>query len=234
MEMLCDNEPAIAIANNPRILKGARHFQGKYHYIREVIQEREIVLKKVHIYDNVVDPFTKPMPFNKHYEHAMAIEIVPASRLMVMKLDIKNMTLNEYLEYEAEKERRLWDNVRSIRSPNNYNEVDVDSFHRNKKDVIQLLIRITLHTTPPSKDYVASTTKPFLDELLEDKILNVAMVDEEADPLRDLEDPERLLVKDPHFTKIQSSTKPYKVDKEMKSPSRYGLKSSFPYPVANE
>ncbi|GJR49856.1 hypothetical protein Tco_1400377 [Tanacetum coccineum] len=26
MEMLCDNEPAIAMANDPRILKGARHF----------------------------------------------------------------------------------------------------------------------------------------------------------------------------------------------------------------
>ncbi|GJW73181.1 zinc finger, CCHC-type containing protein [Tanacetum coccineum] len=28
MEMLCDNEPAIAIANDPGILKGARHFRG--------------------------------------------------------------------------------------------------------------------------------------------------------------------------------------------------------------
>ncbi|GJX02219.1 hypothetical protein Tco_0186132 [Tanacetum coccineum] len=82
MEMLCDNEPAVAIANDPRILKGARHFQRKYHYIREVIQEREIILKKVHTYDNVADPFTKLMPFNKHYEHAMAIGIVPASILM--------------------------------------------------------------------------------------------------------------------------------------------------------
>ncbi|GJY37666.1 hypothetical protein Tco_0424030 [Tanacetum coccineum] len=58
MEMLCDNEPALAIA------KG------------------EIVLKKVHTGDSVADPFTKPMPFNKHFEHAMAIEIVPASSLM--------------------------------------------------------------------------------------------------------------------------------------------------------
>nr|GEV46268.1 hypothetical protein [Tanacetum cinerariifolium] len=48
MEMLCDNAPEIAIANDLGILKGARHFQRKYHYIREVIQEREIVLKKVH------------------------------------------------------------------------------------------------------------------------------------------------------------------------------------------
>ncbi|GJS91933.1 hypothetical protein Tco_0774569 [Tanacetum coccineum] len=79
MEMLCDNEPTIAIANDPGILKGARHFQMKYHYIREVIQEREIFLKKIHTYDNVANPFTKPMPFNKHYEHAMVIGIVPAS-----------------------------------------------------------------------------------------------------------------------------------------------------------
>nr|GEW39876.1 hypothetical protein [Tanacetum cinerariifolium] len=37
IEMICDNEPAIAIPNNPGILKGVRHFQRKYHYIREVI-----------------------------------------------------------------------------------------------------------------------------------------------------------------------------------------------------
>ncbi|GJR38204.1 retrotransposon protein, putative, ty1-copia subclass [Tanacetum coccineum] len=61
MEMLCDNEPALAITGDPRILKGARHFQRKYHYIREVIQRGEIVLKKVHTNDNVAGPFTKPM-----------------------------------------------------------------------------------------------------------------------------------------------------------------------------
>nr|GEX84862.1 hypothetical protein [Tanacetum cinerariifolium] len=79
MEMLCYNEPAIAIANDPEILKGARHFQSKYHYIREVIQECEIVLKKVHTYNNIAGPFTKPMSFNKHSEHAMAIGIFPAN-----------------------------------------------------------------------------------------------------------------------------------------------------------
>ncbi|GJW94940.1 retrotransposon protein, putative, ty1-copia subclass [Tanacetum coccineum] len=82
MEMLCDNEPARAIANDPGILKGARHFQRKYHYIREVIQEHDIVLKKVHTDDSVAYPFIKPMSFNKHYEHATAIGIVPASILM--------------------------------------------------------------------------------------------------------------------------------------------------------
>nr|GEU79469.1 hypothetical protein [Tanacetum cinerariifolium] len=71
-----------SIADDPGILKGARHFQRKYHHIRKVIQEREIVLKKVHIYDNVADPFTKPMSFNKHFEHAMEIRIEHATSLM--------------------------------------------------------------------------------------------------------------------------------------------------------
>ncbi|GKB08317.1 retrotransposon protein, putative, ty1-copia subclass [Tanacetum coccineum] len=74
--------PALAIAGYPKILNRARHFQRKYHYIREVIQRGEIILKKVHTDDNVADPFTKPMPLNKHFEHAMAIGIVPASSLM--------------------------------------------------------------------------------------------------------------------------------------------------------
>ncbi|GKB91658.1 DNA helicase [Tanacetum coccineum] len=53
MEMLCDNASAIAIANDSGIMKGAKHYQRKYHYIREVIEVGEIVLKKVYIYYNL-------------------------------------------------------------------------------------------------------------------------------------------------------------------------------------
>ncbi|GJR00402.1 hypothetical protein Tco_0523386 [Tanacetum coccineum] len=82
MEMLCDNMSAIEIANDPMIMRGTKHYQRKYHYIREVIQDGEIVLKKVHTDDNLDDLFTKPMPYNKHFEHAMAIGVCPASSLM--------------------------------------------------------------------------------------------------------------------------------------------------------
>ncbi|GJW24736.1 hypothetical protein Tco_0038547 [Tanacetum coccineum] len=44
-----------SIAIDPRIMKGARHYQRKYHYIREVIQAGEIVLKKVHTDNNLAD-----------------------------------------------------------------------------------------------------------------------------------------------------------------------------------
>ncbi|GJU95764.1 hypothetical protein Tco_1320520 [Tanacetum coccineum] len=99
---------AIAIAIDPGILKGARHFQRKYHYIREVIQERENVLKKVHTNDNVADPFTKPMSYDKHYEHAMAIGIVPARSLIIgsiepleKPLDTRNLESSSYHALEA-------------------------------------------------------------------------------------------------------------------------------------
>ncbi|GJY20911.1 hypothetical protein Tco_0393477 [Tanacetum coccineum] len=58
MEMLCDNIAAIAIANDPGIMK------------------------KVHTNDNVADPFTKPMQYTKRSENAMGIEIRPASSFM--------------------------------------------------------------------------------------------------------------------------------------------------------
>ncbi|GJZ48355.1 hypothetical protein Tco_0602187, partial [Tanacetum coccineum] len=69
-------------------------------------------------------------------------------------------------------------------------------------EIVQPLIPEPIHTTPPNDDYVAPATKLILDKLLEefgDEILNVTMVDEEADfnPTKDLEELKRLLVKEP-------------------------------------
>ncbi|GJU17956.1 hypothetical protein Tco_1145922, partial [Tanacetum coccineum] len=96
-------------------------------------------------------------------------------------------------------------------------------------DVIQPLILKTIHAMLPDEDYVAPATNSILDELLEefeDEILNVTMVDKEADfnPTHDMEELERLLTKDPqsHFTEIQ-------VDREMKSPSSFIGKCTWSY-----
>ncbi|GJU74430.1 hypothetical protein Tco_1265835 [Tanacetum coccineum] len=50
--------------------------------------------------------------------------------IMEMEHDFKNTTINEYLEYEAEMERRLRRNVQSKRSLTKYKEADFDSFYR--------------------------------------------------------------------------------------------------------
>ncbi|GJR60552.1 phytochrome B [Tanacetum coccineum] len=283
---------------------------------------------------------------------------------MEMVPDTENMTISEYLKYKAAKERRLWDDVRSRRSPTKYNEADADSFHRNKSktfsypyshnltpphpyflpvqpylknyfvstsesndvdiknmtiaeynlyvakqgigmnplraenikrmgndiiqdsiwehdddleedqeedgddedtfdiwditvedverirkifnvpdeldDILQPLIPEPIHTSPPNDDYVAPASKSILGELLEefsDEILNVAMIDEEADPTKDLEELERLLAMRPqsNFTKIQVhsviiNTKPF-IHTQLMSPLYGVFKTSKPCKV---
>ncbi|GKA54729.1 retrotransposon protein, putative, ty1-copia subclass [Tanacetum coccineum] len=82
INMYCDNTGAIAIANESAITKGARHFRGKVHYLREVIEYGDIKLEKVHTDDNLADPFTKALAFPKHSEHTRNIGMLPASSLM--------------------------------------------------------------------------------------------------------------------------------------------------------
>nr|GEY07317.1 retrovirus-related Pol polyprotein from transposon TNT 1-94 [Tanacetum cinerariifolium] len=59
ISIYCDNTGAIAISNESGIIKGARHFHAKVHYLREVIEYGDIKLEKVHTDDNLADLFTK-------------------------------------------------------------------------------------------------------------------------------------------------------------------------------
>ncbi|GKF03931.1 hypothetical protein Tco_0034599 [Tanacetum coccineum] len=59
MEILCNNTCAISIANEPNITKDT-----------------------IQTYDNIVDPFTKPMSLTKHTEHVRNIGLRLASSLV--------------------------------------------------------------------------------------------------------------------------------------------------------
>nr|GEW83359.1 hypothetical protein [Tanacetum cinerariifolium] len=52
------------------------------HYLQEVIEFGDIKLEKVHIDDNLADPFTKALAFLKHSGHTRNIGILTASSLM--------------------------------------------------------------------------------------------------------------------------------------------------------
>ncbi|GKG57652.1 hypothetical protein Tco_0587250, partial [Tanacetum coccineum] len=87
------------------------------------------------------------------------------------------------------------DEVKVVREEEPDNDIDSISIQVPDvmDNVIQPLILQSIHTTPPDKDYVAPATKSILDELLDefnDEIMNITMVDEEADfnPTRDLEE----------------------------------------------
>ncbi|KAJ9557107.1 LOW QUALITY PROTEIN: hypothetical protein OSB04_011721 [Centaurea solstitialis] len=48
IEIFCDNEGAVALAQEPRSHKRTRHIHRKYHYIREVVASGEVVINRVH------------------------------------------------------------------------------------------------------------------------------------------------------------------------------------------
>ncbi|GJR90156.1 hypothetical protein Tco_0214167 [Tanacetum coccineum] len=85
MKMYCDNTRAITIANEPGITKGAKHYHNKVDYVYKVIELGNIVPDKVHTDNNVVDPFTKVLAFNKHSSHAKSICLLLASSRAVIK-----------------------------------------------------------------------------------------------------------------------------------------------------
>ncbi|GJV51869.1 reverse transcriptase domain-containing protein, partial [Tanacetum coccineum] len=78
IKMNCDNSAAIIIAKEPGIQKGARHFQRKYHYVRECIKTGEIDIVKVHTDENLADPFTKALASPKLTRHARSMGLRPA------------------------------------------------------------------------------------------------------------------------------------------------------------
>ncbi|GJW65484.1 reverse transcriptase domain-containing protein, partial [Tanacetum coccineum] len=195
-------------------------------------------------YENVLDPKEVNKKFPLETLHMVTFrgdsstpwmsrnfEASRARRNMEMEPGIENITLSKYLEFEAEKERRLWDDEHDDdseedREEDGDNGDTFDMWDITVKDVewirkffdvldeideiVQPLITEPIHSTPLNDDYVAPVTKLILDELLEefgDEILNVTMVDDEANfnPTKDLEELERLLAKEPrlNFTEIQ-------------------------------
>ncbi|GJW30816.1 hypothetical protein Tco_0047691 [Tanacetum coccineum] len=156
-------------------------------------------------------------------------------------VDIENMTISEYNLYVAKQGLGMnplrAENMKQIGHDivqDRIWEQDDDSEEDKEEDdeIVQPVIPKPIHTTPPNDDYVAPTTKLILDELLEefgDEILNVAIIDEEADfnPTKDLKELERLLAMRP-----QSNFMEIQVDRDIISPGRYAFYSSFPYLVA--
>ena len=58
--LLCDNQPAIAIAQNLTTLGRVKHVDIKHHFIRQHINEfKTLIVKYVPTLDNIADIFTK-------------------------------------------------------------------------------------------------------------------------------------------------------------------------------
>ena len=57
----CDNSSAIALSKNFVFHKRTKHIDAKFHYIRELVNNGEIILKHCRTQEQFADILTKPL-----------------------------------------------------------------------------------------------------------------------------------------------------------------------------
>ena len=58
----CDNISALALASNPIFHARMKHIEVDYHFVREKVLKRDLLLKFVASYDQLADILTKGLP----------------------------------------------------------------------------------------------------------------------------------------------------------------------------
>jgi hypothetical protein len=79
-QIYCDNEPAIKIAQFHMITPRSKHFDTKYHFVREQVEQNVIQLTHCPGKDNVADLLTKPLSKNKFGLYSKQLSLVPRSQ----------------------------------------------------------------------------------------------------------------------------------------------------------
>ena len=75
VEIFYDNESAVVLAQEPRSQKCTQYILRKYHYVCQVVADRDIVISRIDTSDNLADPFNKPLPQAKHDARRFSIGI---------------------------------------------------------------------------------------------------------------------------------------------------------------
>ena len=61
----CDNQSCIKLTENPVFHDRSKHIEMRYHYIRDMIQRKVLILQYVPTAEQTADIFTKPLPLIK-------------------------------------------------------------------------------------------------------------------------------------------------------------------------
>ena len=77
--MFCDNTSAINISKNPVMHSKTKHIAIKYHFVRELVQDKEIWLEYVHTKEQITNIFTKPLPKDAFLYLRGKLGVIPLS-----------------------------------------------------------------------------------------------------------------------------------------------------------
>jgi hypothetical protein len=75
-----DNTNAINISNNPMMHTKTKHIAIKYHFLRELVQDKEVRLEYVNTKEQIVDIFTKSLPKDEILYLKGKLGVIPLSQ----------------------------------------------------------------------------------------------------------------------------------------------------------
>ena len=71
--IFCDNTTALAVAKDPKYHGNTKHIKKIYHYIRDAIIEKDMVLKYISTSNMMADPLTKPIARDVFVKHVRSL-----------------------------------------------------------------------------------------------------------------------------------------------------------------
>ena len=74
--VFCDNQSAIFLANNQTYHARTEHIDVKYHYVREIIEGGDVLLKNINTKDNPSDMLTNVISGVKFQHYLKLIQIL--------------------------------------------------------------------------------------------------------------------------------------------------------------
>jgi hypothetical protein len=73
----CDSQSAIFLAKNPTYHSKTKHIDIQYHFVRDMVEEKKVLLMKVDTLKNVADSLTKSVSTEKFSWCRGSMGIVP-------------------------------------------------------------------------------------------------------------------------------------------------------------
>ena len=80
MTLYCDNTSAINISKNLEMHTKTKRIAIKYHYLRELVQDKEVNMEYVNTKEKIADIFTKPLPKDAHEYLRGKLGVIPLSK----------------------------------------------------------------------------------------------------------------------------------------------------------
>ena len=78
----CDNTSTTNISKNLVMHTKTKNIAIKYHYLRELVQDKEVKMKYVNTKEQIANIFTKPLPKGAHEYLRGKLGVIPLSKVI--------------------------------------------------------------------------------------------------------------------------------------------------------